>query len=298
VPSPIWKELSAIGAQHWSIGTAVSFGSGGQFVLRGHLHHDSMVASVIILSAFRNFGRTHHVFTSIRRFSTPREHGDQTIATVVSQGLYRRRRALALPDARPECGAVWRDRLARGRLSGGRRLPHHGRDRLRRRSPPDTARHGQSTHRGGHQAVVDYANGSHIKVQCAARAVGQTLIDDGIVVDSTALNAIECTSDGTLDAQAGALWGDVAKARMGPPAASMPDAVLSVGGTLSVGGSGERLSVRPRSITRALDVITGSGVQVSCSAARARAVSLMLAKWVSAGSLCGRGSHLRPPSLS
>ena len=135
----------------------------------GHLHHDSMVASVIILSAFRNFGRTHHVFTSIRRFSIPREHGDQTIATVVSQGLYRRRRALALPDARPECGAVWRDRLARGRLSGGRRLPHHGRDRLRRRSPPDTtpwSEHAPRRTSGGSSTTRTAVTS---KSQCAAR---------------------------------------------------------------------------------------------------------------------------------
>ena len=122
--------------------------------------------------------------------------------------------------------------------------------------------------------VVDYANGSHIKVAMRGQGhslSGQTLIDDGIVVDSTALNAIECTSDDTLDAQAGALWGDVAKAGLAwarlPPV--MPDAMmLSVGGTLSVGGSGEsgfRFGAQVDHV-RALDVITGSGVQVSCSA--------------------------------
>ena len=122
--------------------------------------------------------------------------------------------------------------------------------------------------------VVDYANGSHIKVAMRGQGhslSGQTLIDDGIVVDSTALNAIEYTSDDTLDAQAGALWGDVAKAGLAwarlPPV--MPDAMmLSVGGTLSVGGSGEsgfRFGAQVDHV-RALDVITGSGVQVSCSA--------------------------------
>ena len=77
--------------------------------------------------------------------------------------------------------------------------------------------------------VVDYANGSHIKVAMRGQGhslSGQTLIDDGIVVNSTALNAIEYTSDDTLDAQAGALWGDVAKAGLAwarlPPV--MPDA--------------------------------------------------------------------------
>jgi FAD/FMN-containing dehydrogenase len=100
---------------------------------------------------------------------------------------------------------------------------------------------------------------------------GQALIEDGIVINSSALNAVESTSDDTLDAEAGALWGDVAKAALArrrlPPV--MPDAMmLSVGGTLSVGGMGEtgfRCGAQVDHVL-ALDVVTGAGQLVTCSA--------------------------------
>jgi FAD/FMN-containing dehydrogenase len=120
--------------------------------------------------------------------------------------------------------------------------------------------------------VVAYANGRRIKIAMRGQGhslSGQALIDDGIVVDSTALNAVEYASDDTLDVGAGALWGDVAKATLArgrlPPV--MPDAMmLSVGGTLSVGGSGEagfRFGAQVDHV-RALDVVTGAGALVSC----------------------------------
>jgi FAD/FMN-containing dehydrogenase len=122
--------------------------------------------------------------------------------------------------------------------------------------------------------VVAYANGRRIKIAMRGQGhslSGQTLIDDGIVIESTALNSIKYTSDDTLDVEAGALWGDVAKAGLArgrlPPV--MPDAMmLSVGGTLSVGGSGEtgfRFGAQVDHV-RALDVVTGAGRVVSCSA--------------------------------
>jgi len=83
------------------------------------------------------------------------------------------------------------------------------------------------------------------------------------VINSSALNAVESTSDDTLDAEAGALWGDVAKAALArgrlPPVT--PDAMmLSVGGTLSVGGMGEtgfRCGAQVDHVL-ALDVVTGA----------------------------------------
>jgi cytokinin dehydrogenase len=122
--------------------------------------------------------------------------------------------------------------------------------------------------------VVAYANGAHINVAMRGQGhslSGQTLIDDGIVIDSTALNAIEYKSDDTLEVEAGALWGDVAKAGLArgrlPPV--MPDAMmLSVGGTLSTGGSGEtgfRFGAQVDHV-RALDVVTGAGALVRCAA--------------------------------
>jgi len=122
--------------------------------------------------------------------------------------------------------------------------------------------------------VVAYANGRHVKVAMRGQGhslSGQTLIDDGIVIDSSALDAVEYTSDDTLDAEAGTLWGDVAKVALArgrlPPV--MPDAMmLSVGGTLSVGGIGEasfRCGAQVDHV-RALDVVTGAGQLVTCSA--------------------------------
>jgi FAD/FMN-containing dehydrogenase len=123
--------------------------------------------------------------------------------------------------------------------------------------------------------IVAYANGRRTNVAMRGQGhslSGQTLIGDGIVIDSTALNAVEYMSDDTLKVEAGALWGDVAKAGLArgrlPPV--MPDAMmLSVGGTLSVGGSGEtgfRFGAQVDHV-RALDVVTGAGTLVSCSAA-------------------------------
>jgi cytokinin dehydrogenase len=122
--------------------------------------------------------------------------------------------------------------------------------------------------------VVAYANGGRIKVAMRGQGhslSGQTLIDDGIVIDAAALNTVAYTSDDTLEVGAGALWGDVAKASLArgrlPPV--MPDAMmLSVGGTLSAGGSGEtgfRFGAQVDHV-RSLDVVTGNGVLRSCSA--------------------------------
>ena len=62
--------------------------------------------------------------------------------------------------------------------------------------------------------IVAYANGTRTKTAMRGQGhslYGQTLIDDGIVIDTSILNAVKYTSDDTLDAEAGALWGDVAK---------------------------------------------------------------------------------------
>jgi cytokinin dehydrogenase len=124
--------------------------------------------------------------------------------------------------------------------------------------------------------VVLHANRRGLKVAMRGQAhslSGQTLVDDGIVIDSAPLAAIDYKSDDILDAQSGALWGDVAKAALAhgrlPPV--MPDAMmLSVGGTLSVGGVGEtswRLGAQVDHV-RELDVVTGVGDFVTCSATR------------------------------
>jgi cytokinin dehydrogenase len=177
---------------------------------------------------------------------------------------------ISVPSAQPLGATAWLDgdyllddasRSAVATDYGGavRRVP---RAMVRARTAEDILR------------VVAYANGRHIKVAMRGQGhslSGQTLIDDGIVIDSSVLNAVECGSDDTLDAEAGALWGDVAKAALArgrlPPV--MPDAMmLSVGGTLSVGGMGEtgfRCGAQVDHVL-ALDVVTGAGQLVTCSA--------------------------------
>jgi cytokinin dehydrogenase len=121
--------------------------------------------------------------------------------------------------------------------------------------------------------VVAYASHNGIKVAMRGQAhslYGQALVDGGIVIDSASLKDVVRTSEDTIDAQAGALWGDVAKATLAqgrlPPV--MPDAMmLSVGGTLSVGGMGEtgyRFGAQVDHV-RELDVVTGTGDLVTCS---------------------------------
>jgi cytokinin dehydrogenase len=92
--------------------------------------------------------------------------------------------------------------------------------------------------------VVAHANKEGIKI--AMRGGGHSLsgrfqVQNGIVIDSRTLNAVHLRDDLILDAQPGATWGEVAKVALirglTPPV--MVDAMmLTVGGTLSVGGSG------------------------------------------------------------
>jgi FAD/FMN-containing dehydrogenase len=156
------------------------------------------------------------------------------------------------------------DEVSRNALAtdfGGavRRLP---RAAARPRSVEDIAR------------IVAYANGSHIKVTMRGQGhslSGQSQIDDGIVIDSGSLNAVACNDDNILEVEAGALWGNVAKAGLarGRLPAVMPDAMmLSVGGTLSVGGIGETSFRHGAQVDHvlSLDVVTGAGELVTCSA--------------------------------
>jgi FAD/FMN-containing dehydrogenase len=121
--------------------------------------------------------------------------------------------------------------------------------------------------------IVAYANDNGIKVAMRGQAhslYGQALVDGGIVIDSASLRHVGPPSGDTMDAQAGAMWGDVAKAALAQRrlAPVMPDAMmLSVGGTLSVGGMGEtgyRFGAQVDHV-RELDVVTGTGELVTCA---------------------------------
>lgn len=124
--------------------------------------------------------------------------------------------------------------------------------------------------------VVSHAYNTGLKVTMRGQAhslSGQALVDGGIVIDSRWLSDVRLRADDTFDAQPGALWGEVAKTTLEHERipAVMPDAMmLSVGGTLSVGGIGEtsyRFGAQVDQVLE-LDVVTGVGDLVTCSAQR------------------------------
>ena len=102
---------------------------------------------------------------------------------------------------------------------------------------------------------------------------GQSQVDGGIVIESSTLNAVRWHGSDTIDTEPGALWGDVAKATLAqgriPPV--LPDAMmLTVGGTLSIGGTGETSYRYGAQVDNVLefDVVTGDGQLVTCSPER------------------------------
>ncbi len=123
---------------------------------------------------------------------------------------------------------------------------------------------------------VLYANKHGLKIAMRGQGhcqYGQAQVESGIVIDSSALNAVRLHGKDTVDAQPGALWGDVARVtllqNLTPPV--MPDAMmLTVGGTLSVGGIGEttyRYGAQVDNVLE-LDVVTGTGELTTCSPER------------------------------
>jgi cytokinin dehydrogenase len=120
--------------------------------------------------------------------------------------------------------------------------------------------------------TVTYANKHGLKIAMRGQGhcqYGQAQVEAGIVIDSSALNAIRLRGR-FVDAQPGALWGEVAKIALEkdliPPV--MPDAMmLTVGGTLSVGGIGETSYRHGAQVDHVieLDVVTGNGELTRCS---------------------------------
>jgi cytokinin dehydrogenase len=99
---------------------------------------------------------------------------------------------------------------------------------------------------------------------------GQAQVLDGIVIDSSTMNGVRWQGEDQVDAQPGAQWDSVARTALQrsrtPPV--MPDALmLTVGGTLSAGGTGEtscRFGAQVDHVVE-LDVVTGRGELLTCS---------------------------------
>jgi cytokinin dehydrogenase len=135
---------------------------------------------------------------------------------------------------------------------------------LKARSAADVAR------------MVAYANKHSLKIAMRGQGhsqYGQSQVESGIVIDSSPMNAVRWHGNDAVDAEPGALWGEVAKVTLAksltPPV--MPDAMmLTVGGTLSAGGIGEttyRYGAQVDNVLE-LDVVTGAGELMTCSPER------------------------------
>ncbi len=107
---------------------------------------------------------------------------------------------------------------------------------------------------------------------------GQAQVEAGVVIDSRPLRRILHVTDSEIDVEAGATWEEVVAAtlprRRTPPV--LPDTqVITVGGTLSVGGTGNA-SHRHGAIVdhvREIEVVTGDGAASSSAPRRASASS-------------------------
>jgi FAD/FMN-containing dehydrogenase len=102
---------------------------------------------------------------------------------------------------------------------------------------------------------------------------GRSQVADGVVVDMSTLRAVHAVGRDRLRVDAGATWRDVLAATL-PRGLAPPVLVdyldLSVGGTVVVGGVGERslTSGLLSDHLLTLEVVTGAGEEVTCSATR------------------------------
>ena len=106
---------------------------------------------------------------------------------------------------------------------------------------------------------------------------GQSLTDRGVVLDTSGLSRVQPLGPELVRAQGGAPWGKVVDAlrgtrRLPPVLADIGE--VTVGGTLSAGGVGttsHRYGVQVGQVEQ-LEVVTGTGELVRCSATRNKAL--------------------------
>lgn len=122
--------------------------------------------------------------------------------------------------------------------------------------------------------IVRYANDRSLKIAIRGDGhsqYGQTQAAGGIVIDSRTLRTVQPPAGSSIDVQPGAYWADVAGATLGRqvtpriyPGTCM---MLTVGGTLSVGGIGNTSHRYGAQIDNVLelDVVTGDGRLITCS---------------------------------
>ena len=123
--------------------------------------------------------------------------------------------------------------------------------------------------------LVQFANRQGVKVAMRGQGhsfFGQTQVADGVVIDSSSLNAVRIVKSGatgTAEIGAGSKWHPVLMAanaqKLTVPV--ITDTFLSVGGTISTGGFGVttyNLGLQVDHVQE-LEVVTGNGQIVTCS---------------------------------
>ena len=125
--------------------------------------------------------------------------------------------------------------------------------------------------------IVKYANTHGLKIGTKGvghSCYGQTQAEAGIGIDSRTLNSVRLNGTASVDAQPGALWSVVAlvtlAAGLTPPVFPATCLALTVGGVLSAGGIGNTSHHHGAVVDTVteLDVVTGDGRLVTCSAHR------------------------------
>lgn len=129
--------------------------------------------------------------------------------------------------------------------------------------------------------MVRFGHAHGIKV-AAARGIGeshscngQSQVEGGVVIDMRALRTIHSIGAHSADVDAGVRWIELLQAAVprGKSPPTLTDFIdLSIGGTLSVGGIGGQVHRHGLQVDNVLelDVVTGKGQLVTCSACRHR----------------------------
>ena len=124
-------------------------------------------------------------------------------------------------------------------------------------------------------SLMRWAKAQGVKVAARGQGhsiYGRALAEDGIVVDMSAMSAIHDIQQDRVVVDAGATWRDLLNATLAQgftPPVLTNYLGLSIGGTIAVGGIGAASSRHGMQTDNviALDVVTGEGNEVSCSAA-------------------------------
>jgi cytokinin dehydrogenase len=125
-------------------------------------------------------------------------------------------------------------------------------------------------------ALTRWANSNGLKIAARGQGhstYGRAMTDGGIVVDMSAINTVHRIEQDRVVVDAGATWQTVVDAGLSrglTPPVLTNYLGLSVGGTLAVGGIGGATSRHGMQTDNVLelDVVTGDGQQLTCSASQ------------------------------